>query len=318
MIRGKLYEQNYRPQFSGHETFPLRYGWLKKAYDAVNESSKENSKTIFSRPEAIADFGVGKNMVLSIKHWATMTGIISEPDRKGRIDTTDLGDLIFATRGLDPYLENPSTLWLLHWKLASNPKKTTWYWTYNQCPSRTFDRTALVQYLTKLASEQGWTRASNATIKRDVECFVRTYVAKNISKKFGLEDSVECPLTELGLIKPLSGNDTFQFVVGPKSSLGMGAFLYALEEFWASHGSKTLSLETLAHDQGSPGKVFQLDETDIIHRLSNIENLTGDHYRWSETAGLKQLIKIESTTKTLDKNDYLMLDYRVRREAKSA
>ena len=34
MTRGPLYEPDYKPQFSGHETFPLRYGWLKKAFDA--------------------------------------------------------------------------------------------------------------------------------------------------------------------------------------------------------------------------------------------------------------------------------------------
>ena len=82
MIHGKLNEQSYRPQFSGHETFPLRYGWLKKAFDAVDSRpNKEENKSIFSRPEAIADFGVGKNMVLSIRHWATVTDVIS--DSKG-------------------------------------------------------------------------------------------------------------------------------------------------------------------------------------------------------------------------------------------
>ena len=44
-----------------------------------------------------------------------------------------------------------------------------------------------------------------ATIKRDVECFVRTYVPKPVSKKFGFEDAIECPLTELGLIKSVGG-----------------------------------------------------------------------------------------------------------------
>ena len=35
MARGPLFQDTYRPQFSGHETFPPRYGWLKKAFDAV-------------------------------------------------------------------------------------------------------------------------------------------------------------------------------------------------------------------------------------------------------------------------------------------
>jgi hypothetical protein len=318
MARGPLYEQDYRPQFSGHETFPFRYGWLKKAFDTVRSSSKKDSKTLFTRPEAIADFGVGKNMVSSIRHWATVMGVISEAGADGSITTTDFGELIFAPRGLDPYLEHASTLWLLHWKLAANPKKTTWYYAFNLYPNRVFDRPTLTGYLAKIAEELDWQRASIATIKRDVECFVRTYVPKRISRKFGFEDSLECPLSELGLIKSAGGRDGFQFVVGPKRSLGMGVFLYALEEFWGEDKPNTLSIEAIAHEQGSPGRVFQLDESDLIHRFSNIENLSNDNFRWSETAGLKQLIRTRETGSNLIKHDYLKLDYQKAREAKTA
>lgn len=41
MPRGPLYEDAYSPQLSGHETFPLRYGWLKKAFDAVARSEED-------------------------------------------------------------------------------------------------------------------------------------------------------------------------------------------------------------------------------------------------------------------------------------
>ena len=318
MIKGRLYQQNYRPQFSGHETFPLRYGWLKKAYDAVRNKPKEERKDIFSRPEAIADFGVGKNMVISIRHWATVMDVITEPDEEGVITTTPFGDLIFSPRGFDPYLENPSTLWLLHWKLTGNPRKTTWYWAFSLFSQRTFERSTIVQLLGKLAEEQRWTRASTATIKRDVECLVRTYVPKRISKKFGFEDSVECPLTELGLIKSLGGRDRFEFVVGPKSSLGMGVFLYALDEFWAQRNTSTISLEAIAHDEGSPGRVFQLDESDLIHRFSQIEKISGHDFRWSETAGLKQLIRAKSHNNPMSKFDSLSLDFQSKQRAISA
>ena len=34
--------------------------------------------------------------------------------------------------GLDPYLEDPATLWLLHWQIASNlGRATTWFWTFS-------------------------------------------------------------------------------------------------------------------------------------------------------------------------------------------
>lgn len=62
MRRGLLYEENFKPQFSGHETFPLRYGWLKKVFDAVYayelEGRQEETKDLFLRDDAIARFGV--------------------------------------------------------------------------------------------------------------------------------------------------------------------------------------------------------------------------------------------------------------------
>ena len=58
MPRGPLFSDGYRPQLSGHETFPLRYGWLKKAFDAVRETEDEDdNRDVFSGPDAIARFG---------------------------------------------------------------------------------------------------------------------------------------------------------------------------------------------------------------------------------------------------------------------
>ena len=91
MLRGPLYRDEYRPQLSGHETFPIRYGWLKKAFDAVRDTEgQEDNRYVFSGPDAIARFGVGKNMVASMRHWATETGIIDgDPDSR-RISTIPL------------------------------------------------------------------------------------------------------------------------------------------------------------------------------------------------------------------------------------
>ena len=44
MARGPLFQNDYSPQFSGHETFPLRYGWLKKAFDRVAETESETDR----------------------------------------------------------------------------------------------------------------------------------------------------------------------------------------------------------------------------------------------------------------------------------
>ncbi|HHA2379877.1 TPA: DUF4007 family protein, partial [Stenotrophomonas maltophilia] len=57
-------------QFSGHETFPLRQLWLRKAYDAAAEGEGRPAKEVFAPDVGIRRFGVGKNMVAAIRHWA--------------------------------------------------------------------------------------------------------------------------------------------------------------------------------------------------------------------------------------------------------
>ncbi|NHZ94098.1 DUF4007 family protein, partial [Massilia sp. CCM 8733] len=59
------------PQFSGHETFPLRQLWLRKAYDVVTQQHAPVSRSVFADEEAIVRFGVGKNMAMSIRFWAS-------------------------------------------------------------------------------------------------------------------------------------------------------------------------------------------------------------------------------------------------------
>ena len=59
------------PSFSGHQTFPFRYTWLKKGVDAVRKDA-----TIFSSKDASVTLGVGKNMVDSIRYWCRVSNLI--------------------------------------------------------------------------------------------------------------------------------------------------------------------------------------------------------------------------------------------------
>jgi len=293
MARGPLFEDKYSPQFSGHETFPLRYGWLKKAYDRVAETERDsNNRLDCWGDDAIARFGVGKNMVGSMRHWAKAVGIIEEPETNS-VKTSELGRKFFGDGGLDPYMEHPTTLWLIHWQLAAHPEKTTWFWAFSHYPATTFERETLVNKIDRLSKDRQWSRTSTTTIRNDVACFIRTYVARQPSGKTGHDDALESPLTELGLIKAIGRKDGFRFVRGPKSTLGDGVFVYALMDFWSrySPGAATLAFEGIAHAPGSPGRVFALNENDVADRLATLEGTTGGALRWSETAGLKQVVR---------------------------
>ena len=67
------------PSFSGHQTFPFRYTWLKKGVDAVGKNAN-----IFTDDEASVNLGVGKNMVQSIRHWCLTTKLIKKNGKKTR------------------------------------------------------------------------------------------------------------------------------------------------------------------------------------------------------------------------------------------
>lgn len=319
MARGPLFEDDYRHQLSGHETFPLRYGWLKKAFDAIEAAQgRAENKSVFLGEESIARFGVGKNMVASMRHWAAAAGIIAESQGSNLIRTTEFGRKLFSAGGLDPYMEHPATLWLVHWKLAARPEKTTWYWAFNHYPAITFEREHLVKGIARLAKDRGWSRVAATTVKNDVACFVRTYVAQQPSGQAGNDDALESPLTEVGLIKAIGKRDGFRFVRGPKSTLGDGVFLYALLDFWSRYSKKaaTLSFEAIAHAPGGPGRVFQFDENDVADRLAKLDEISGGAIRWSETAGLKQIARDTDLNFEAALN-YVDMDYigSVRREA---
>jgi hypothetical protein len=311
------------PSFAGHETFTLRYGWLKKAVDAVHEDP-----LVFTREDALVRLGVGKNMVRSIRHWGVATGILEEDtnytNNRGRsIRPSPLGKLLFSRRGLDPYLEDPATLWLLHWQLASTPEgPTTWYWAFNHFPESEFSKDKLLVGLQSLAEQaewdakkgsgvfdaqhppgrsgqrlptpfSRWKRVASNSLRRDVDCFIRTYVPSRATRTLVLEETLDCPLAELGLIQEIDAGRLYAFVRDEHLSLSAGIFAFALLRYWETGASQrqTLSFDEVAYRPGSPGRVFKLSENALTEYLESIEQFTERAITYDVTAGLRQLYR---------------------------
>lgn len=297
-MRSVIFDVNYPPRFSGHETFPLRQMWLKKAFDAVSCEQKG----AFSSDDAIVTFGVGKNMVGSIRHWALACGIIE--GKSGGHVATDLGKRLFADDGLDPYCEHYATTWLMHWNLAgltsATPRATTWYWVFNHLSEQGFSakqlEDGLVEYLEEKIPK---IKVSENSLSRDVEVFLRSYVPK--SRNATMEDIAEPMLGELGLIQVGTGG-LYEFRRGPKSTLPDEVFLYALLEFWkcVAPNQNTLSFESIAYDPGSPGRTFKLDEDSVAERLISLEIVTRGKYMWSDTAGQRHVLCVKGAIAPID------------------
>jgi hypothetical protein len=295
MLRGPITASDFKGQFSGHETFPLRHLWLRKAFDAVEAGAP---RTIFSCPESIVIFGVGKNMALAIRHWALACGVIEERDT--RVGTTELGRNLFGgERPWDPFMEMPATAWLVQWQIAGDPRMTTtWYWAFNHLVAQTFDHEALSTSILQYARARQWSRIAEKTVTRDVECFIRSYVPR--ADKVAGEDALEPVLAELGLVRQVAGR-LYEFRRGPKPSLPDGVFAYALNAFWDRYApnSATLSVEAIAYEPGSPGRVFKLDENSIVERLTAMEDVTRGRLVWSDSAGVRQVLRVKPVTNPL-------------------
>lgn len=281
-MKNALYDANVRGQFSGHETFPLRLLWLKKAYDACVDGAPLGT---FQEQSAIARFGVGRNMAASMRYWALATGFIREQDRQ--LVPTSIGDAILADDGWDPFMERPATIWLAHWGVASTPEWTsTAYFAFNGIASPEFDAASLIQELSDIVKIRGW-RATTNTLKRDVEVFLRSYVRR---EGLASDDAAEPLLAELGLIREARIGGWFEFARGPKPSLPDGVFAYALQDFWCRYGeASAMTAEQVCYAPGSPGRVFKLDEDSVVTRLMRLEELTDGAWRWTDTAGLRQV-----------------------------
>lgn len=278
-------------RFSGHESFACRYAWLPKAYAAL----KRDAMIFSDDAGAMVELGLGKNMVRSLRFWVEVTGIAeADPERRGALRTTDFADALFGRTGADPYLEDRSTLWLLHWKLCSRNESKLFAWEYlfSHWPYPELTRTeALLAF--QRESERLGHEHSSVTLGQHLDVFLHTYLSAR-SGKTALEDSLDGPLVELELLQPIGerkvGSGRFEPVYAfrrePKPEISPALFDYCLLDFWHRNfpGESSLTLRDIAMAPGSPGQVFKLPEDDVRARLEAPRRAYAPTYKYQASA----------------------------------
>lgn len=191
----------------------------------------------------------------------------------------------------DPYLEDPGTLWLLHWRLIYKPAPaSTWHLVFTRFAESVFTRDELVQWLLRCAEAGGNRRASRASIRRDLDVFIRTYLPARDHVRRPLEDTFDCPLAELGLLEKVDAG-RFALRRGRRPSLPVEILAFAVLEFWqrVASNQQTLALERVLFDPGSPGAAFKLSDRDLVGMLEELPAYCG--VRYDETAGMRLLMR---------------------------
>ncbi len=259
------------PTFARHETFHPRYGWFRKAYKAA-----ANNPYVFTQEDAPVELGVGKNMVRAIRFWGLAAKLIVEdpkaPNRrvKGCVPTR-IGHAIFDESGWDPYMEDPGTLWLLHWLLlAPQSRLPVWWLAFNEFAAVEFKDNDLESAIsTQIGAVSQWACPSPSSLTKDVSALLRTYAPQERSRGAAIDDVLNCPLRELNLISNSVDADRHRFTLGTKPTLPPEIATYAMLDWIArtNSGSSTATLSRLANDPGSPGRAFKLSEAELLALL---------------------------------------------------
>lgn len=269
-----------------HETFFPRYGWLKKGYDRCRENPH-----IFNDAAAIEQLGVGKNMVRSIRFWSLLFGIIEPGEKNAHFRPTEFGDsLLNEGKGWDPYLEDPASLWLLHWQIFRPPfTAVSWNLAFSYVTLSAFTIHELSEAIsTKFQEFNPPKRISQGSFQRDAACMVHMY-AKRRTKK----SDIDSPFSELKLLVHApeeEKSNTYRFSQENKRNLPDRVFLSAVLDYasiWYPD-QNSLSLSQISYGPNSPGMAFRLSETDCGSRLERVCRESQDLI-FTETNGIRQV-----------------------------
>lgn len=269
-------------KFRGHETFYIRKGWLTKGLKNVQQRPD-----IFTSKEQnpMDVLGIGSNMVKSLRYWLPAVGLTVETvkDRKRIQQITEFGQVIFDN---DRYIEEIGTLYLLHYKLASNYNEATaWYYFFNKFNLSEFTKEEFVAALQSYSVLEGDGAGSIRTLGDDCNCILSTYMPRYITNpgKISPEDNTDCPLGELSLIDFANKTKkSYKKSIPSTSSLNPWVVLAIIVD--QAKGKKEIGLNELLNGECNIGKILNLDAISMLDVLHNIEKI--GQIKIIRTAGL--------------------------------
>lgn len=275
--------------FGRHESFALRFSWLTKGFNALMAD-----KHIFASDDSTVALGVGKNMVSSIRFWLRACQIIDKEN-----NPTEIGLMLFGKKGLDPYLEDEGTIWLLHWLLANNPEEATVvFWFFNKFHKPVFTTeeltTSLSDYIREL--RLGNKSPSASTIKNDVSLVTRMYSLSKPTARSPLEDSLDSPMASLGLLSKASDGKNFIAKSEARESLPALILGYAILQVMNMRSITSIPLDELMYSRdkySAVGAVFRLTENDLIKKMEQLITLVPGAFEIRDTAGIYQLYRLK-------------------------
>ena len=265
-----------RIKLQGHEKFTLRDGWLNKGLILIDKD-----KTAFQGKNGPDIFGIGSNMVKSLRYWLKAVGLIEEIPGKGA-NLTDLGKVILEN---DPYFEDVFTIWILHSYISKNIEEaTTWFMFFNRVDIEDMDKEQIGKILTREISKYalGITFSENS-VKNDIDVLLNMYGKSKVVTD--PEDKSNSPFAQLNLIKNVDGRYSKNHP--DKKIINEWVVLYELSIMLKD--KEFISIEEAIDGEMGLSSIFQLTLIQANELLDKLDAL--DYIRINRTAGLDVIYK---------------------------
>lgn len=265
-----------------HETFSIREGWIEKGIHYINEDARSMSKENGTRV-----FGLGSNMVKSLRYWLTATKIATFKNANAKLEP--LGQLILER---DPYIDNDFTLWLIHLFLVTNEYDAPVFNAIFNLDYSQFDKEFLLDRVPDKLFELGYEDVSSiSSLEADISMFIKSYCTADLSNP---ENNMNCPLSKLNLFD-CEGRKIFSRKIPVFSRLDFRIIYLSLLRCVDFHeGEITFNVEDIYSMRNNPLKIFNLSKSALFHYLDEMQR--NDYIKFNKTAGLNVVLIKEPKT----------------------
>lgn len=268
-------------RLQGHEKFALRDGWLTKGLSIIDK-----------RPDAFLGsegpdlFGIGNNMVKSLRYWMKAFKLIEEnPGVGARL--SEFGKIILEN---DVYLEKTFTLWILHSQIAKNiTDATTWYMFFNKSNVIDMEKDEIEKILYREISQYVMGQPfSENSLKNDVDVLLNMYSKNKVNSD--PEDKSQSPFANLGLVK---NTENLYSQTSPKRrDIDEWVVLYELAEMMQDKNE--ISIERVLNGTCGISHIYQVKPVLANELLDRLD--AAEYIRVDRTAGLDMIYRTKAFT----------------------
>lgn len=276
-------------RLQGHEKFVLREGWLNKGIVQV-----KNNPTVFLGKEGPDVFGIGNNMVKSLRYWLKAFGLIIEKGASG-VQLSECGQLI---QKYDAYFEDLFTLWVLHSNIVRNVEgATTWHLFFNCCDIEDMEKEQIAQILIReLNKYTNNASFSEKSLRNDLDVILSMY--GKVKEMVDPEDKNISPFAQLDLIKNVEG--IFSKSQPDRRKVSEWNVLYELAQHLSE--KEFVSIDEISEGVGSISAIYQIGSVAINEYLDKLDAM--GFIRVDRTAGLDMIYKISDITQEIVMKEY--------------